>query len=236
MLIELVLIMSLNEWDIKFAGESSFQGEEKPSITTILTPEEATKAMAEGYRQVTGRWPTKKVLGLMVGQWALETGNGRAMRNYNFGNKKASGNEDYQYFSCSEVIGGQEFHYTGKHPACRFASYRSAPEGAKAFVELLKRRDHWWKGLHTGDVNGFIAGLTTPPAYFTASPSKYAYALNNRMESYQEYVNKYGRSNFTQLFVGMAFGLAVWWSYKDLQKSKSIIRTHANDLAKGFAK
>ena len=94
-------------------------GTEQVSVVTQLGPEEATKAMADGYHIVTGRYPSKKVLGLMVGQWALETGNGRSMRNYNFGNKKASGNDDYQYFRCSEIIDGEEFFFDPPAPECR---------------------------------------------------------------------------------------------------------------------
>ena len=219
-----------NSWEERFQKASTFHGTEVISQVTPLTAEQATKAMAEGYKKVVGFKPTEKVLGLMVGQWALETGNGQSMRNFNFGNKKASGNEDFQYFRCSEVVNGVEQFYEPPHPACRFASYKSAAEGAAAFVRTLKSRKHWWDGLHTGTVEGFIKGLTTAPAYFTASPTIYANTLNNRMMSYEPYSKKYGSSVIGQVFLGLVVSGGLWWAWRDVKKQHSVLKSTYDEI------
>lgn len=182
---------------------------EYPNRITPITPDEATRAMSVAYREVTGKVPTPEILGLLIGQWALETGNGKSVHNYNFGNKKASGADDYQFFRCSEVENGVEVFYDPPHPACKFAAYPNATAGARAFIELLKRRPHWWKGLHTGTVPGFIEGLTTAPAYFTASPSHYQKVLGERMRNYADLALKYSKPSLTTSAVvfGAALGL-----------------------------
>ena len=231
MILEILLVasMSTTDWKAVFAGE----GVEHPSMTTQLTPEEATKAMADGYKIVTGRKPSKEVLALMVGQWALETGNGKSMRNYNFGNKKAVGNDNYQYFRCSEVINGVEMFFDPPSPECRFASYSTPEEGAAAYVRLLKNHDNWWNGLHTKTVNGFIDGLTTPPAYFTANPSTYANALNNRMNAFFPHAEKYASSGGfgSVLALGAGIGLS-WLGFKDYSSKQSVIKQNLRRLRK----
>ena len=181
---------------------------ELPNRITSITPDEAAQAISEGYKRVTGSKPTVKILGLLLGQWALETGNGKSVHNYNYGNAKAtSGDEYYQYFRCSEIVGGVEMFYDPPHPACKFSAFRTSADGAEAYIKLLKRREHWWKGLQTGTVDGFIKGLTTAPAYFTASPSLYTTGLRNRMENYSEFAKKYGSSGvFGQIFAGLMTG------------------------------
>jgi hypothetical protein len=201
----------MDDWNTLFRKASGFHGEVTSRIT-YLDPEAATQAMAEGYKLVTGKYPSAKVLSLMTGQWALETGNGKQMRNYNFGNKKATGSEDYQYFRCSEVIDGKELFFDPPHPSCRFASYDTPAKGAAAYVRTLKSRDHWWKGLHTGTAEGFIEGLTTRPAYFTANPATYQYVLENRADAFKPYAVKYGGSG--SILTSMLLLGAVYFGWK----------------------
>lgn len=204
----------MDDWNLIFQKASGFNGEQKTSTVTFLSPEQATKAMAEGYKLVTGNYPNSKVLSLMTGQWALETGNGKSMRNYNFGNKKASGGDDFQYFRCSEIIDGKEVFFEPPNAACKFASYDTPAKGAAAYVRTLKSRDHWWKGLHTGTPEGFIKGLTTQPAYFTANPDTYLYVLENRADAFKPYAIKYGGTGNVLSSLLLVSALYFGWKYR----------------------
>lgn len=180
---------------------SNFPPGEVPNKMTPMTAEQASKAISDGYLLVTGKRPNAIILGLLIGQTALETGNWNSIHNFNFGNKKwSSQDKNWQFFRCSEVVDGVETFYDPPHPACKFAAYGSAAEGAAAYIRLLQSRPHWWNGLQSGTVDGFIAGLTTRPAYFTANPTQYRNVLAERMSHYTALATKYA---------GAAMGIGV---------------------------
>lgn len=180
--------------DFKAIHKSSFGWEVLPDKKTPLTPKQVAAALSEGYRRVTGSKPTKKILQLLLGQVALETGNFKSIHNFNFGNVKGSSRDRYvQYFRCSEILDGKEVFFDPPAPECRFVAFRTAADGAQHYIETLKRRPHWWQGLQSKTVPGFIKGLTTAPVYFTASPSLYAKVLQNRMERYLGEAKYYAR-------------------------------------------
>lgn len=196
---------------------------------TPITPAQAAKSMSEGYKRAVGVKPSRKVLGLLLGQWALETGNGKSVHNYNYGNKKATPSDPYySYFRCSEIINGKEVFFNPPHPACKFTAYRNAEEGAEAFVRLLKGRKHWWDGLHTGTVEGFIKGLTTKPAYFTASPTKYANAMRNRMLAFDKLaLQNAGMGTFGQLLLGGAVSYILYVVFSRRNELKRMVKNYA---------
>jgi hypothetical protein len=170
-------------------------GTELPDRITIVTPEEAAKFMAEGYKLVTGRYPTPQVLTLLLGQWAGETGNGKAIHNFNFGNTKRTANSQYwQQFPCGENdANGVSVMYYPPNPVCHFAAYPTGAEGAVAFIQTLKRRENWWNGLHSGSVKGFVDGLAKRPyAYFTADPGHYLKLVKDRAAKFAPLGQKYG--------------------------------------------
>jgi len=156
--------------------------------STPLTPAQAAKAFSAAYQKVVGKVPAPEVLNLLLSQSAFETGNwGRGIHNYNFGNAKATSHDKYvQYFRCSEVINGVETFFDPPSPVCKFAAFPDAESGAVAYINLLKGRSNWWNGLHTGNVAGFVQGLTSPPAYFTADPNIYGAGLNRLFMQYAD--------------------------------------------------
>lgn len=202
-------------WDEKFRNStSSFGGEVLPDKITKMTVDQAAKALSDGYKKVTGFRPNKLVLGLLVAQSALETGNWAAIHNYNFGNFKASSTDQYiQYFGCGEIIDGVSQNFPAGDSHCIFAAYPDAASGAAAYVKGLKNRSNWWDGLQSKTVAGFIKGLTTPPAYFTANPTTYANVLQDRLNTYQAIANKYAASWVSSL-IGLAIGGGIWYAYK----------------------
>lgn len=190
-------------------GDDSFGLETLPDKLTPLTPDQAAKALSDGYNLVTGKRPSALILQLMLGQWALETGNGKSIHNFNYGNGKGTSNSQFvQFFRCSEIINGQEIFFDPPAIECRFAAYRTAEDGAVAFVRLLKSRENWWKGLHSGSADGFVNGLATKPfAYFTANVDLYRNVLKERAAKYADVAKKYaGKSTWGQLILGLALG------------------------------
>lgn len=183
---------------------------ELPPTSTPMDAASMADALAAGYKLVTGQGPTPQVLGLMLGQVALETGNfGHGVHQYNFGNKKySSGDPHWQYFRCSEIVNGKEVFYDPPSPVCKFAAYDNPAQAGAAYVHTLKSRQHWWDGLQTGTPEGFIAGLTTVPKYFTANPALYLKGVKDRMNNYSTLAIEYAKKYATVAAVaGVGFGL-----------------------------
>lgn len=204
-------------------GDDHFGLEVLADKLTPLTADEAAKALSSAYKLVTGSAPSAVILGLMLGQWALETGNGKFIHNYNYGNGKGTSNSQYvQYFRCSEIIGGVEIFFDPPAIECRFAAYKTPEDGAVAFVRLLKSRENWWKGLHTGTVDGFVKGLSTQPyAYFTANVDKYRSVLEDRAKNYTAVAKKYGRklSTFWHVILGLGVGVGGILGFRKVKRA-----------------
>jgi hypothetical protein len=178
-----------------------------PDKMTPLTPEEATQALSEGYKLVTGRKPSKNILALLIGQSALETGNWKMMHNYNMGNAKKSGSDEYY-----------QVYLTGDDPTdpgAHYAAHLTAADGAAHFIRVLKKRENWWNGLQTGDPMKFAEGLAMRPfAYYTADPSHYAKILVDRYKAYMPLAAKYGGSILGTVLGLLFVGGTAYLGYK----------------------
>ena len=187
-------------------------GAEQVEIADQLTPmsaDEVAVAVSAAFKRLTGKRPSRKILGLLLAQWALESGNGRAIHNYNLTNiKRNSGDSYYQSFPCSEVIDGAEQHFFPPNKACEFAAYLNPTDGAEAYIRVLKRRPNWWNGLMTGDVEQFNIGLSTAPKFYTANPDGYLNLLKDRYNRYWPQAEKYG-SNILGTILSALFGISV---------------------------
>lgn len=182
-----------------------------PDKLTPMTADQVASAMSSAFKMYTGKKPSPAVLNLMLAQWALETGNGKSIHNYNLGNaKRSSADKYYQFFRCSEIINGQEVFFDPPSPQCAFAAFKTPAEGALAYIKVLAKKPHWWAGLLSGNVNTFNSALSTAPKYYTASPSLYLSALQNRAAYYTSAAKKYGSTFGNQLasaVVGISLGL-----------------------------
>lgn len=194
-------------WTSRFSSFGAVAQKELPNRITAITPSEAARVLSIGYYRVEGKLPSAKVLGLLLAQWALETGNGKYIHGFNFGNvKRYSGSPYYQYFRCSEIINGVEVFFDPPAPECAFAAYLTAEDGAEAYVRILKKRAHWWTGLLTGDIKKFNSALSTAPKYYTANPATYLTGLQNRYDSYFKYAKEFSGS---WLGTGLQYGLGI---------------------------
>lgn len=213
-------------------GAVGLAGTEIPDKLTPLTAEQAAGALSTAYKRVTGAFPTQRILGLLVAQTAQETGRWQRLHNYGFGNLKASSSDPYyQGFRCWEVVNGQTVWYEADNPMCRFAAYLTAEDGAERYIRLLQKRPHWWNGLQTGTVDGFIDGLTTVPKFFTGDAGVYARNMTQFLSEYGAVVAEYAGQAVT--FAGQhkyaAIGTAVgvfsltfggWYLYNAMQKKR----------------
>lgn len=184
-----------------------------PAKKTPMTGDTAAKYLAQGYHKVTGKSPGKAILGLLVGQWGVETAKGQSVYNYNFGNTMpVSTDKYYQMLHASEVVNGVNTPMDEK-----FAAYLTPLDGAIAYINVLKGRAHWWKGLQSGTPEGFIDGLTTLPKYFTGNPATYLNAMKSHMATYASSISKYATSwlGITfQVIVGLVLGTGAMYIYR----------------------
>jgi hypothetical protein len=202
---------------------------ELPNKITKVTPDAAARALAIGFKKVAGKKPSAAILALLLGQWALETGNGSAVHNYNFGNTKRSSSDTYyQFFRCSEILNGKEVFFDPPAPECAFSAYKAPEDGAEAYVKILKKRPHWWNGLLSGNVATFNAGLTTAPKYYTANPAQYLKTLQNRVAAYMPQAKQYGATFLTALgtaLLGIGMGGMVLYYAPKVYRSKAFKKT-----------
>jgi flagellum-specific peptidoglycan hydrolase FlgJ len=177
---------------------------------TPLSAEQAAAALSEGYQRVVGSKPSQAILSLLLGQTALETGNWRSIHNYNFGNVRGVSPDGlFTSFRAGEIEGGKEVFYEAGDPRNKFRAYQDVVAGAADYVRALRDRPHWWEGLQSGTVEGFIHGLTTYPAYFTANAAQYSRVLSDRMNQYTALAKQYAGSHSSVLAaisVGVAAG------------------------------
>lgn len=82
--------------------------ERLPARKTTATAAEVYAAIGRVWARVIGGEPSRESRLVLLAQWAHETGIGRAMWNYNFGNAKTApggaGRYCWTFFSCSEVV------------------------------------------------------------------------------------------------------------------------------------
>lgn len=199
---------------------------ELPNKFTTVTPDEAAKAISIGYQKVTSKKPSAVILVLLLAQWALETGNGSAVHNYNFGNtKRSSADTYYQFFRCNEILNGQTVWFDPPAPECAFSAYLTPEAGAEAWIRILKKRPNWWNGLLTGDVTAFNTGLSTAPKYYTANPTSYLNLLKNRVTAYTPQAIEYGaKFGLGSALLGIGLGVGVLYGYKTFKPVRQRVR------------
>jgi hypothetical protein len=140
---------------------------------TPLGGDEAASALSNAYASVTGRAPTAKQLSLLVAQWSLETGGGRAMMNYNFGGIKGTSPSGMSTaYKTKEGYGATERTITDQ-----FRAYRTPQEGAADYLRVL--RAHFPKSfdaVRAGDAQVFAHTLKRE-GYYTGNEADYTKAI-----------------------------------------------------------
>jgi hypothetical protein len=146
---------------------------------------EATVSLREGWKTLYNSYPSMDSLSLLWAQWALETGRGKAIHCYNFGNiKKRYANPKYGItddghnwcmFRCSEIINGKEIWFDPPHIQTHFRAYDSAIEGATDYIKFVSQRKRYqaaWQQVLAGSPVGYAHELKKA-GYYTASETLY---------------------------------------------------------------
>ena len=143
--------------------------------TTRLSGSEAKSALAQGWRNVFGEEPSDKTSQLLLAQWSLETGRGKAMMNNNFGGIKGAGPTGLTArYGTHEVENGKTVAITDG-----FRAYEAPEQGATDYVKLLsKRYGSALDSARAGDAQGFVHGLKKG-GYFTAPEAQYSSAISS---------------------------------------------------------
>jgi hypothetical protein len=182
------------------------------AVATKVTPEEMIRALGPAWTEDFGDPPKQVTIALILAHWALETGRGRSMMNYNVGNIKApSTSTPHTYFQTWEVFpvatankyvkastatepcklirvdaSGKtaRISFYPDHPVCRFRSYESLADGLREY--LLKLRDRFkraWPALLDGDPLRYVLALKAQ-GYMTADVSEYYRSVNSLFSEY----------------------------------------------------
>lgn len=126
------------------AASSTTTAGATPSVTgvqeitrTRMTPAAAARYLREAYTQLTGSPPSNRVLSVLLGQWAIESGTGTRMYNFNYGGVKIPrrGWEGGRVqLPTHETVNGQRV-----ATQAWFQAYGTAEEGARAYLQNIIR-------------------------------------------------------------------------------------------------
>ena len=146
-----------------------------PRIQTKLSTKEAIEALLYGWNTVVNTCPDKASIGILVAQWAFETGWGKFCWNYNLGNHRTyDGYEGkaIELASADEYIKGKRVIVGGY-----FQAFDTKEEGGLSHVKLLSQNPRYqagWKVLNENpDPIAFVSAIKRA-GYFTGDETTYA--------------------------------------------------------------
>lgn len=142
-------------------------GQEVEKVKTDVSLTELVNSFARAWQSLLSRKPSKEQLAMFIAQNSLETGNRKAMYNYNIGNIIA-GNSGHDYFLGNDTN-------RGKPIIQHFRAYKTLDEGVLDYLKLL----------HNGYPQAFAAAST-------GDPKNYAHSLleNPKRQYYDATVEK----------------------------------------------
>lgn len=148
------------------------------AVRTPATVAEVKQALGFAWVSLFGCHSSPESICVLLAQWALETGRGNSMWNYNLGNVKSHQKEgDWCFFRCNEVISGKVVWFEPDHPGCCFVAYPTLQQGADAYMDKLHTRfAKAWPAVLAGNPTEFSKRLKAS-RYYTADEAKYTATL-----------------------------------------------------------
>lgn len=138
---------------------------------TPMTPPQAVAYLREAWRNAhDGQAPSNEVLAVLAAQWALESGRGRGMYNFNFGGVKAQGSANATGWHGASVRLRTREDGNPTQVYRNFRAYGSARQGAQDYLGVLMR------------VHGEAISRVTQ----SGDPEQYVRALHNYQTGSQE--------------------------------------------------
>jgi hypothetical protein len=153
------------------------------TVRTQYTPQEMVDAFVEAWYGIFNVVPKKEQIGVIFGQWALETGMSASMYNNNIGNVKAPRNPSEEVEYCVlhnvwEIIDGKKIILSPEDPGSWFRSFPTLLDGVKFHFNFLKNKRYKiaWVAVEAGDPADFSKKLRQQ-GYYTAPEDHYTKAL-----------------------------------------------------------
>jgi len=162
---------------------------DRPRRPTPMSPNDATRYLAQAWEHHTGERATEEVISVLWGQWALETGRGRWMVDYNYAGLKgrAPDGGTANWWTWEEADAG------ARRVRARFRSYEAPEHGALDYVEMLLRRyPKAVAAARRGDAVNFILELDHG-GFFTERPEHY-------VRSVASLAREFRRDSYSVLF------------------------------------
>lgn len=171
-----------------------------------LSEQHAFIYFRDAYKNLTGNYPSKTTLAILVAHSALETGRWKAgFYCWNFGNVRCPGNnpnklKDGEYFTmfkCSEIINKKEIFYEPPHPNSVFRGFKSAQDGISHHLNFLKSKfpKAWAKAIN-GTAEEYSHALRAAK-YYTANEERYTKNLASITKEFLSKINQIDFLNIT---------------------------------------
>jgi hypothetical protein len=151
--------------------------------TSVSIPE-LVHSFARAWQSLLGKAPTKEQLAMFVAQNSIETGNRKAMFNYNIGNIIHIPNVDnFDYFENMDSSGGKPF-------LSKFRAYNSLDEGTLDYLKLLyKGYPQSFQAASGGNPKEYAHSLIANPKHQYYDPTvekNYASGMSNLYTQYMK--------------------------------------------------
>ncbi len=144
-----------------------------PDTKTILSEAEGTYALKEAWKNIYGKYPSKKALAVLWAKVCLETGRFKSMHCFNFGNIKVRSNMTFTMYECGEEISLKQAQQLVKespelvtiirtyswpngskrasvkikagHKWSQFVAHKTATEGAEYYIRFVSKNKRYFK-------------------------------------------------------------------------------------------
>lgn len=171
-----------------------------PEVEVKATPmgaREYARALLTAWKGQLGTFPTKAQLGVLYGQYMVET-SGRHVYNFNIGNIKEIPNDGLPYMALAgvwEMVGGKRVELPKTHPGSRFTAFESMAQGADWYLKKIRLRFGLsWPYVEKGDPDGFARALKRGPDgkegtwddYYSANADDYARLLRTNWQAWMK--------------------------------------------------
>lgn len=161
-----------------------------------ITEEEAAYALREAWKKLYNVYPSIESLALLWSQWALETGRGKSIWCYNFGNIKKNykpdDGHDWCMFRCSEIINGKNKWFDPPSPQTHFRAYPTMVDGAFDYINFLAKKTRYakaWEQVKKGNPAAFSHELKVA-GYYTANEELYTKGVVKLTEEFKKKADK----------------------------------------------
>lgn len=164
-------------------------------IQTPIGPLAFARGVIEAWKTLYGEIPSKEAIGVLWGQYMIETG-GSATWNYNIGNVKHVAGDGYNWIDLPgtwEIYNGQKVVLQPGDPGRLFRAYTNYGEAFKHHLAFLKKKyTNAWERIISGQPREFAFDLKagrdriigTGDDYYTGPENVYADAVERNYKNF----------------------------------------------------